>query len=26
VGFLKVLESNEWGAGTSVRALRDLAD
>ena len=26
VGFLKVLESNEWGAGTSVGALRDLAD
>ncbi len=26
VGFLKVLEEHEWGAGTSVRALRDLAD
>ena len=26
VGFLKVLEEHDWGAGTSVRALRNLAD
>jgi carnitine 3-dehydrogenase len=26
VGFLKVLEEHDWGAGQSMRALRDKAD